>query len=259
MPNYKLGKLPARRDNRNLKMRAILREITPPPSYDFDATHPGIPTPMFANDHLGDCVIAGRAHQTLRFEDIEQKKIIAITDDDVTKEYFSESGGKDSGLCLLDSLKTWRNNGWTAGGQLLKILAFAEIDRANQNEVMSTMASKIGIMTGVVLPVGAMEAFGQGKPWTDTSSNRYEGGHCIFIVAYDQDWLTCVTWGRKQKMSWDWFFKYCDEAYGVIDAQNTGAVLPNKLDDYFKWLKNAEQSIITRFISWINSRLNLSI
>ena len=98
MPNYKLGKLPARRDNRNLKMRAILREIIPPPSYDFDATHPGIPTPMFANDHLGDCVIAGRAHQTLRFEDVEQKKVISISDDDVTKEYFSESGGKDLSL-----------------------------------------------------------------------------------------------------------------------------------------------------------------
>ena len=32
-----------------------------------DTTHSGIPTPMFANDALGDCVIAGRAHQALRF------------------------------------------------------------------------------------------------------------------------------------------------------------------------------------------------
>jgi hypothetical protein len=32
-----------------------------------DTTHSGIPTPMFANDVLGDCVIAGRAHQALRF------------------------------------------------------------------------------------------------------------------------------------------------------------------------------------------------
>jgi hypothetical protein len=30
---------------------------------------------MFANDYHGDCVIAGRAHQTLRFEDKEQNKM----------------------------------------------------------------------------------------------------------------------------------------------------------------------------------------
>ena len=39
----------------------------------------GVPTPMFGNDVYGDCVMAGRGHQTLRFELIEQNKIIKIT------------------------------------------------------------------------------------------------------------------------------------------------------------------------------------
>jgi hypothetical protein len=59
---------------------------------------------MFANDQYGDCVMAGRAHQTLRFELAEQKKVIAISDEDVTREYFQETGVADSGLVVLDSL-----------------------------------------------------------------------------------------------------------------------------------------------------------
>ena len=72
-PIFKLGKAPAKRDPRNLKFAAILKAPAKlPTEYDFDLKHPGIPTPMFGNDHYGDCVIAGRAHQTLRFELLEQ-------------------------------------------------------------------------------------------------------------------------------------------------------------------------------------------
>jgi hypothetical protein len=53
---------------------------------------------MFGNDTIGDCVIAGRAHQTLRFEDIEPGSVLEaeslmITDKDVLKEYYKETGG----------------------------------------------------------------------------------------------------------------------------------------------------------------------
>src|SRR4051794_14264357 len=89
---FKLGKAPAKRDKRNLMFATLLRATAPalPASYDFDTTHAGIPTPMFANDEKGDCVIAGRAHQTLRFENIEQNSLVMIGDKDVLREYFKE-------------------------------------------------------------------------------------------------------------------------------------------------------------------------
>src|SRR4051794_36306669 len=111
---FKLGKAAAKKDKRNLKFASVLRAAAPklPSSYDFDAAHPGIPTPMFANDTYGDCVIAGRAHQTLRFEDVEQGSVPTITDQAVVKEYLKETGGPDSGLVVLDSLNEWRSAGW---------------------------------------------------------------------------------------------------------------------------------------------------
>src|SRR5262245_62166582 len=115
--NLKLGKAKPRRDRRNLKLKNIVRTpIEVPKEYDFDTSHAGVPTPVFANDRFGDCVIAGRAHQTLRFELVEQKRIIAITDEDVVRQYFLETGGADIGLVVLDSLKLWRKIGWQAAG-----------------------------------------------------------------------------------------------------------------------------------------------
>jgi len=58
-PIFKLGKAAARRDVRNLRLRAVLKVLAKlPAEYDFDVRHKGVPTPMFGNDRYGDCVIA---------------------------------------------------------------------------------------------------------------------------------------------------------------------------------------------------------
>src|SRR5437879_1915690 len=88
---FKLGKASAKRDKRNLRFATLVRKAALPKSYDFDVAHPGIPTPMFANDVYGDCVVAGRAHQTLRFERIEQGSVLMITDKNVLAEYLKET------------------------------------------------------------------------------------------------------------------------------------------------------------------------
>jgi hypothetical protein len=225
-PIFKLGKKPAERDRRNLMLKAILRApVKVPDEYDFDTAHKGVPTPVFANDRLGDCVIAGRAHQTLRFELVEQHTIIKIADGEVTREYFLESGGKDTGLIVLESLKRWRKRGWIAGGERYFITAFAEIDRRAPSEVKRTVFTDLGVGLGLSLPRTAEPEFEAGKPWKTTtgpgSSPGSWGGHYVYVTGYTTLGPTCVTWGRKQQMSWQFFGKYCDEAYAVIDALDT--------------------------------------
>ncbi|MCM3879950.1 MAG: hypothetical protein ND807_07575 [Vicinamibacterales bacterium] len=225
-PIFKLGKAKARRDSRNLKLKAILRvPVEVPKEYDFDTSHAGVPTPVFANDRFGDCVIAGRAHQTLRFELLEQKKIIRITDTDVVQEYFRETGGADDGLVVLDSLKRWRKQGWKAAGDKYFITAFAEIDRKSASEVKRTVFTDLGAGLGLSLPLTAQREFAAGKAWNKTtgsgSTRNSWGGHYVYVCGYTTLGPMCVTWGRKQQMSWAFFKKYCDEAYAVIDALNT--------------------------------------
>ena len=239
----KFGKLPAKRDARNLQLAAILK-VPPklPLEYDFDVQHNGIPTPMFGNDYHGDCVIAGRAHQTLRFEDAEQGKILPITEKDVLNEWYKENGGTENGLYVLDALKLWRTTGWTAAKKKYKIKAFAEVNRKKHNEVKSTVYADIGTGLGLSLPDSAISEFNAGKPWTGTSGPRNEeNGHYVYIPGYTKTGPVCVTWGRKQQMSWKFFDKYCDEAYAVIDAVDTQKkkqlVDGKKIDDFLRKLK----------------------
>jgi hypothetical protein len=220
--NFKLGKLPQRIDPRTFQLKKLLIKKNLPPLpviYDIDSTFPNFSdTNMYGNDKYGDCVIAGRAHMTLRFEDFEQSQLIKITDKEVENEYFKESGGKDSGLVMLDSLNEWRKLGWTASGKLYNIYAFAQIKIKNHNEVKYSIYLLRGAYTGFSVPQSAIDQFNAGQPWTVISGSPIVGGHCVYIKAYNATGPVCVTWGAEQQMTWEFWDTYFDEAYGVIDA-----------------------------------------
>lgn len=225
-PLYKLGRLRTKRDKRNLRFEAILAK-TPklPNEYSFDTAHPGIPTPEFANNLVGDCVVAYRAHATLRFEYLEQKKILKITDADVLREYYKETGGDDTGLVIVDSLNEWRTTGWKAAGRTYKIKSYAEIALKNQDHLKLAVFSDVGACLGLNLPLSAQTEIDAGKPWSKTTGAGTSvgswGGHCVGIIGWTTVGPVCITWGQRQQMTWAWYFKYCEEAYAVIDALNT--------------------------------------
>lgn len=239
------GKRQARRDQRNLMFASLLKPPPVlPPEYDFNVAHQGIPTPTSGNDQEGDCFMAGRAHQTLRFEKAELNKLIANTDKDVLREYLSDSGG-DDGLVVLDSLKQWRSTGWLAAKRRYKIKAFAEIDRSTRTEVKRAVFMDIGVGLGLTLPDSAMPQFYAGKPWAVVSGHGSKhnpnSGHYVYVSGYTTVGPVCVTWGRKQQMSWGFFAKYCDEACAIIDAVDSArknrALDVGKLDAFVRALR----------------------
>lgn len=222
----RFGKKPARRDERNFKFAALLA-VSPklPAAYDFDEHYVAVPTPMFGNDTHGDCVMAGRAHQTLRFEYVEQHELLKITDRDVLREWHKENGNTEDGLCVLDSLKEWRSRGWLVAKNTYKIKAFAELDRGNHAEVKKAIVMQFGVGLGLTLPYGALPQFQAGRAW-DVVPGRDgkpdpQGGHYVYCPGYTAAGPVCVTWGRKQPMTWRFFDRYADEAYVVIDARDS--------------------------------------
>ena len=58
------------------------------------------------------------------------------------------------------------------------------------------------------------------------------GGHAVPILAYDSDTLTCITWGAKKRMTWEFFARYCDESYAPLspDWLNAHGTDPAGLD-----------------------------
>ncbi len=220
----RLGKLPAVIDSRTMKLSAVLRELPPlPAEFDLDKQLNLNECRMFANDQYGDCVIAGRAHMTMRFEKFEQQKALDIADQEVVNQYFKESGGKDSGLVMLTSLNSWRHDGWKVAGQTYGIHAFTSINKKSHSEVMATIYLLNGVYCGFLLPLSAQTQFAQGLPWSvkydggaDAVAGSW-GGHCVYGMAYEETGPVCITWGKRQQMTWAFWDAYCEESYAVVD------------------------------------------
>jgi hypothetical protein len=223
---FKLGKKPVKLDNRNIKFSKLLKvELLPtiPESYDCDRQNI-CPEQMFGNDQLGDCVLAARANQTLRFQFYQQNCIVPITTQDCVNEYYSEEGGQvDEGLVMLDSLNEWRQKGWPiSDGHTYSIDAFASLDFTNLTEVKAGIYLLNGLQTGMQVPQSAMDQFQSGLSWDivdDDGGNL--GGHAIYIVGFNLSGPVCVSWSKKQQMSWNFWTKYVDECYGVVDNMDS--------------------------------------
>lgn len=220
----KLGKQAARKDKRNFQLSDIIKiRHKLPVQYDIDSDglKVNIPNLMYANDRYGCCVITEQAHHTLRFEYVEQKKVIKFTDNDIVKEYLRQSGGVDSGLVLLDSLNQWRQRGLKS----YRIKAFAQLRLRDNELVKQAIFNKLGLKIGLLLPTTAQREFENGQIWSKTSGKIASwGGHCVYICGYNDKGPVCVTWAKKQQMTWAFYNKYCDEAYTVIDSDNTKGV-----------------------------------
>jgi hypothetical protein len=222
----KLGKLPAVIDKRTIPLKAILRkELLPelPTIYDLDEVLGVEDNFMYGNDQYGDCVIAARGHHTLRFEAFEQGWQIPITDQEVVDEYFKESGGADSGLYLLNSLKAWRNDGWLIGGKAYTIYAFASVDWKDHDEVKHCIHLLGGVNFGMKVYERDMEQFKAGEVWDIMPySGNLLGGHGVYLhaYAYDEYGITCMTWGKRQRLTWAFWDDRVDEAYGIVDNKD---------------------------------------
>jgi hypothetical protein len=253
MIGLKLGKLPAKYDRRTLQMRMFLPSTLPPipDSFDVDSTLPCKPTlDMLANDQLGDCVMAGRGHQTRRFEAREQGCLTLLPDKSVLSavrsEYLKEGHGRDNGLVVLDSLNCWRK-GWTVNRRKYNIFAFGQIHPNDRQEVAATIYLLGGAQFGLALPKAAEGQYYAGEPWSIVPGPNGKkgslGGHLVYdkkyqLVKCNAQGATVITWGKEQLMTWDFLEYYCDEAFGIVDNRNKwlkSSVLDvEKLDSYLQ-------------------------
>lgn len=250
MTEYKFGKLAPKFDKRTLQLSTVLKVLPPiPPQFDVDI---GKCTPlrMFANDSWGDCVIAARANQTLRFEQFEQGIIMDIKDSDVLKEYWKEQGAclrhPDNGLVVLDSLKKWRT-GWTVAARDYNIFAFGEVNTFNHSNVMAAVFLLDGAIAGLQLPATAQQQFEQDMPWDVAPGPGANpgswGGHCIYLCGFSPKGPVCETWAKKVQMTWAFWDRYADECFGTVDNRDSflakSPVNTALLDDYLNGLKKA--------------------
>jgi len=143
--------------------------------------------------------------------------------------YDPVSGQGDEGAAILDALNFWRTQG--IGGH--KIYAFTAVNPKNTANVKAAIYLFGGLCAGVLLPLSAKhgEVWDVPKEGTtgDGAVNSW-GGHAIPVIGYDKDYVYCVTWGVKKKMTWKFWNTYCDEAYVVISKEFVKEKTPHGFD-----------------------------
>ena len=184
---------------------------------------------MMANDALGDCTCAAAGHM-IECWTTNVGDAFTPSDAQVVAAYSATSGyipgnAADNGAVELDVLNYWRQQGIASH----KIDAYAALDvrkntrsgPRNQECVKQAISLFGGAYISLALPLSAQQQDVWDVPgWWDKFQGRGDagswGGHAVPILAYDSGGLTCITWGAKKRMTWDFFAQYCDEAYAPL-------------------------------------------
>jgi hypothetical protein len=214
--------------------------VSPPDRYNFDDSHPGIIPQMYLNDQSDDCVIAARAHHTVRLAYVAGAQILNISNDEIFTEYTAEATSFHLGIVLSDSLQLWKDPGWTAGMTLRHIDdAFGpfSLNAAGMLAGDATRDLTIAQMKGLIIDHTGVQAdlnlpdgidvndkttFGANTLWKDTTppgsaTNR----HVMLLNGYDEQGPIGITWAAVQHMTWAFLRKYHTGIYWVQKGPST--------------------------------------
>lgn len=240
----KYGKLPAKEGVNKLHFGKYAAALPAPPSGYGWGKAITQPWGMMLNDTIGDCTCAGVGHAIQVYTSNHHKEV-TVSDADVLNLYITitglegaaynpTTGENDNGCVETDVLNYWQDNGFAGH----KLGAWAAINQTSKMEVMQAIYYFGGIYIGLELPLSMENQTVWSIPNQKvvTTDPNYApgsaGGHCVYVVSYDQKHLTCVTWGMTLEMTWDFFFAYCSEAYALISADwvNDTTKAPNGFD-----------------------------
>jgi hypothetical protein len=187
--------------------------------------------PMLDNDDCGNCVVAGMLHAVQGWSANANVQIVPDTTAAISDymlmtgalngtAYNPKTGANDSGLVIDQALGYWMNTGIsiTHSSDINKISGQATVDTHDTISIKRVIAEFGGLFAGLQLPTTAETEINNGQPWTDLSGVVGSwGGHGVWVIDFDANWLYIVTWGAIQKCSWAWFQKYADEAKALIN------------------------------------------
>jgi hypothetical protein len=236
-----LGKQRARHDPRTLQLADYLltEKLEPaPPDRDWAQKLSADGWGMMANDRYGDCTCAAIGHLIQDWTSNDSPDCVTLSDDQVLQAYHDitgfdpATGENDNGAVELDVLNYWRHNG--VDGHALD--AYVAIEPHNHEQIKDAINLFGGAYIGVALPVSAQKqetwAVPPGGPVGPGAPGSW-GGHAIILVAYNPRRVTCITWGQRKEMTWEFLDAYCDEAYALLamdDWTHADKISPGGID-----------------------------
>jgi hypothetical protein len=215
-----LGKFPKKTDRRTLQLARYLdtRKLPVPPTKIDHASKLPANIGMMGNDQFGDCTVAASAHMVQSWSIYADYPMRTIPDQAILDAYHVLSPN-DQGAYMLDVLNYWRKQG--IGDDYVE--AFVETAPASVTQAQLAIQYFGSLYIGMGLPdVNTFGPWDVKKPtWPINPSN----GHCVCLLGYDNatEMFKVATWGEVWNMSFDWFKKYVDESYAVLNDLSLNA------------------------------------
>jgi hypothetical protein len=226
----KLGWKDALPDPRTLQLGRYLAPRPALPTPDQSANWVArIPSwPMLANDRVGDCAPVACAHLARAWTGYAADQPADITDEQVLAAYSQISGydpatgEHDDGCTSLATLNHFRRTG--VGGH--RAAAYVQVDVTDVLQVKLAVQWFGGLFAAVQLPMSARDQIAANLVWSPIRGDRGRpgswGGHAIHVGGYRPRFVTCVTWGRTQRMLWGFWRKYVQECYALVSLDWVG-------------------------------------
>jgi hypothetical protein len=218
---FKLGKAPAKHDNRTLRLEQYA--VFPPAPVTSSGKNKALMAScgMLGNDSHGDCVVADDGH----IIEMWSNKTVPISDAQAISFYEQASAAlnhssADQGLVMLDFLRWRRKTPWP-GSVGRPLVGFATFDHRNREFVKQAINTLGVVKLGILLPKTAQSQSAPGGVWSLLSKTGNGlpgswGGHDVPAVDYDANYVYVLTWGGVQAMTWEFFDFYVDENYALI-------------------------------------------
>jgi hypothetical protein len=223
----KLGKKPATYNSHDFRFMHYRRGTLPshPPQFGHEDIFGTDAWGILGNDTAGDCVFAGADHETMLWTG-EAGSPVTFEADNAISDYSAVTGydpakpETDRGTDVRQALQYRQLTGLIdAKGTRHKIGAYLALEPGNTDDLLEALYLFSAVGIGLEVPESAIYQFNAEQPWSVVHGRpQIVGGHYVPLVA-DRGNLVCVTWGRLQQMTLQFYKKYCDEAWAILSPE----------------------------------------
>lgn len=194
---------------------------------------------MLGNDSVGDCTIAGAAHEHMLWTLEGGIPRARFTTKDVLSDYSAVTGyngtaSSDTGADMQVVAAYRQKTGIVdATGARHKIDAFASLRVGDLTQLAQAVYLFGAAGMGFQLPASAEYQFDHSQPWAVIPGDKIEGGHYVPCVGRNATGnFLFISWGRLQAATPEWVTTYMDEglAYFSREILNAKGVSPESYD-----------------------------
>jgi hypothetical protein len=198
----------------------LMRTIAPPPTTcDYSPRAESALSPVYMNDSLGDCVIAGMAHLVGQFTGNSEAKPFIFTDDQIISLYSAIGGyvpgqpSTDNGCDEVTALNYWVRKGALPQN---KIVSWMAVNPSDSQEYRTAMYLFENLFFGIELPDAWINPFpsSPGFKWDVSGDSDPNNGHCVVGTGYTTEGVLIDTWGMIGTLTDAAIAKYCAESDG---------------------------------------------